>query len=131
MGRQDFETFWFTPNHGKTGFRDRQLWIDGQTGFRDLLVHPMTDSVLVPLTNELRGESRRGSSVRIYYFKEAQTEKNKMSKIWEVETPVTFIFKYKGENWMMPVNRVHYFCTYWQEGTPKEWWISFKTPIEQ
>ncbi len=60
-----------------------------------------------------------------------QTEKNKMSKIWEVDIPVTFVFKYKGEAWEMPVDRVHYFCTYWQEGTPKEWWISFRTPIEQ
>ena len=54
-----------------------------------------------------------------------QTEKNKMSKIWEVEDAITFVFKYKGESWEMPVNKVHYFCSYWQEGCPTEWWISF------
>ena len=64
--------------------------------------------------------------MRIYKSLFQQTEKNKMSKIWEVDVPVTFIFNYKGKDWTMPVNRVHYFCTYWQEGTPKEWWISFR-----
>lgn len=64
--------------------------------------------------------------MKLYKSVFVQTEKNKMSKIWESENPVIFVFRYMDETWEMPINRVHYFCSYWQKEKPEEWWISLR-----
>lgn len=70
--------------------------------------------------------NRMEKIMKIYNSIFVEVEQNKMSKIWETEDPIFFIFMHKGNPWKVPVNKIHYFCSYWQTDSPKEWWISFK-----
>lgn len=86
---------------------------------------PKPEKLVAGVPVKVSDAVRMNKIMRLYKGLFEQTEKNKMSKIWEVDDPVVFVFSYLGEDWEMPVNRIHFFKTYWQTPPTIEWWISF------